>query len=103
MKIIRIEHDGSGGSRTSDIEVDLQEQPFAANVPPLLVSQPRPAQDVRLVEFPPDVRDTEPHPTPRRQYAVILSGVAETETTDGEVRRFGPGALVLLEDAEGRG
>ena len=103
MRYVRIEHDGAGGSRTTDVDVPLQEQPFAANVPPLLVSASTAADAVVFVEFPDDVRDTEPHPTPRRQFAVILSGLCQTMTTDGEVRRLSPGSIVLLEDSEGVG
>jgi hypothetical protein len=69
----------------------------------LLVSEAMSASGVVFVEFPSSVRDTEPHPTPRRQFAAILNGVAETETTDGEVRRHGPGSVVLLEDTVGTG
>jgi hypothetical protein len=61
------------------------------------------ASGIVFVEFPSSVRDTNPHPTPRRQFGAVMNGVAETQTTDGEVRRFGPGSLVLLEDTQGRG
>ena len=32
-----------------------------------------------------------------------MSGAVEMETTDGTVRRLGPGDLVLLEDTSGKG
>jgi quercetin dioxygenase-like cupin family protein len=32
-----------------------------------------------------------------------LSGEIEAEVSDGEVRRFGPGAVILLEDTSGPG
>jgi hypothetical protein len=103
MRYVHIEHDGSGGSRSTDVEVTVEEQPYAAGVPPLLVASAIAAVGVVFVEFPGSVRDTEPHPTPRRQFGAILHGVAETETTDGEVRRYEPGSVVLLDDTEGRG
>ena len=34
---------------------------------------------------------------------MILTGELEIEVSDGEVRRFGPGTLVLGDDATGRG
>lgn len=43
------------------------------------------------------------HPTPRRQFIIILTGGLEVEVSDGEVRRFGPGSIALIEDTEGRG
>jgi hypothetical protein len=103
MTYVKIEHDGAGGSRSVDVEVDVDEQPFAAGVPPLLVSAPATATNAVFVEFPADVRDTDPHPTPRRQIGVVMNGVAETKTTDGAVRRFSAGSVVLLEDTQGAG
>ena len=103
MNVVKISHDGAGGSRSSDVAVDFEARPFAAGVPPLLVSQATSCHAVSFVEFPPEVRDTEPHPTPRRQFGAVLSGVAETETTDGEVRRLTAGSIVLVEDTLGRG
>jgi hypothetical protein len=103
LNYVRIEHDGAGGSRAVDVPVPLEEQPFAVGVPPLLVSAPHTASAVVFLEFPSSVRDTEPHPTPRRQFGVVLGGVVETKTSDGIVRRYSPGSVVLLEDTDGAG
>ena len=43
------------------------------------------------------------HPTPRRQIFFCLSGEVEAQVSDGEVRRFGAGSIVLLEDTTGKG
>jgi hypothetical protein len=43
------------------------------------------------------------HPAPRRQFVVQLAGEVDVEASDGEVRRLGPGAVVLVEDTEGPG
>lgn len=53
----------------------------------------------RVVSAHPD----EPHPAPRRQFMVNLSGMLEIEVSSGDTRRFGPGDLVLFEDTTGRG
>jgi hypothetical protein len=103
MAYVKIEQDGAGGSRSVDVDVAVDARPFAAGVPPLLVSSPLDAAEAVFVEFPSDVRDTDPHPTPRRQLGIVLGGVAETTTTDGAVRRFSAGSVVLLEDTEGAG
>jgi hypothetical protein len=103
VQVVRITHDDAGGSRSSDIAVEFEGRPFAAGVPPLLVSQATRCHALSFVEFPAQVRDTAPHPTPRRQFGTVLTGVAETKTTDGEVRRLTPGTVVLLEDTDGRG
>jgi hypothetical protein len=103
MTYVRIESDESGGSRSVDVDVAVEEQPFAAGVPPLFVSPPFGATAATFVEFPHAVKDTDPHPTPRRQFGVVLSGIAETRTSDGAVRRFEAGSVVLLEDTHGAG
>ena len=43
------------------------------------------------------------HPSPRRQLYFNLGGRLEVEVGDGETRRVGPGAIVLLEDLTGTG
>ena len=43
------------------------------------------------------------HPAPRRQFVITLSGEAEVEASDGEVRRIGPGTVMLAEDTGGKG
>ena len=40
---------------------------------------------------------------PRRQLIIHLAGEAEVEVSDGEVRRFGPGSVMLVEDVSGKG
>ena len=43
------------------------------------------------------------HPAPRRQFVINLTGTVEIEASDGEVRRFGPGSIMLAEDTTGKG
>ena len=39
----------------------------------------------------------------RKQFVITLRGEVEIEVSDGEVRRFGPGSVLLAEDIDGRG
>lgn len=43
------------------------------------------------------------HNAPRRQLIVNLDGWVEIETGSGEIRRFGPGSMMLAEDVTGQG
>jgi hypothetical protein len=43
------------------------------------------------------------HPAPKKQVLFYLAGEIEAETSDGEVRRFGPGSVTLVEDTTGKG
>jgi quercetin dioxygenase-like cupin family protein len=40
---------------------------------------------------------------PERQFVIHLRGSVDVEASDGEVRRFGPGDVVLVEDTTGAG
>jgi hypothetical protein len=43
------------------------------------------------------------HTAPERQFAISVNGWVEYQTSDGLVRRFNPGEIVLVEDTSGRG
>ncbi len=43
------------------------------------------------------------HPAPRRQYIIPMAGEVEVEVSDGTIRRFGVGTLMLVEDVTGKG
>jgi hypothetical protein len=103
MQYVKVVTTEDGGSRFVDIDVEQTEAPFAENVPPLLVSQPLRVQGLVFVTTPDDLRDTEPHPAPRRQFVIALDGEFEIETTDGDRRTFPPGGVALVEDTAGRG
>lgn len=106
MKYTRIYADVNGESHFEDLEVQFQEVDFAPPTPPLNLSPFSPATRYGFVVFPADRysdwHDTW-HTTPQRQIFFVLSGVGELEVSDGEVRRFEPGSVVLLEDTTGKG
>jgi hypothetical protein len=43
------------------------------------------------------------HRPPGRIYLIALKGMSEVTASDGEVRRFGPGSLLLMDDLTGKG
>ena len=43
------------------------------------------------------------HTAPQRWYLIVIQGISEVTTSDGEVRRFGPGAMLLMDDTTGKG
>ena len=98
----RVYSDSSGESHFADGQIDFHIADYAPPAPPMSVSAVRPADGVVFLSSPPGwVGDF--HPAPRRQFVLLLSGELEVEVTDGEVRRFGPGAILLVEDTVGRG
>jgi hypothetical protein len=52
---------------------------------------------------PPEWDGSIPHPTPHRQLMCNLRGEYEVTTSDGAVRRFSAGSILLLEDTTGSG
>jgi quercetin dioxygenase-like cupin family protein len=43
------------------------------------------------------------HRAPRRMYLIVVQGMSEVTAGDGEVRRFGPGSVLLMDDTSGKG
>jgi quercetin dioxygenase-like cupin family protein len=43
------------------------------------------------------------HNAPQAWYLVVLQGASEVTTSDGQVRQFGPGSVILLDDTVGKG
>ncbi|MCX6385293.1 MAG: hypothetical protein NTV40_01430 [Solirubrobacterales bacterium] len=100
MSYVRIYADETGETHFEDVVVERNEETYALGE--WLISLPYPVKDMRfrraVVEYP-----DEPHVAPARQFLVALAGLTEMEVSDGEVRQFGPGTVVLVEDVTGKG
>jgi hypothetical protein len=97
MKYFRIYADADGESHFEDVEVTLEDQGGQSALSTLI-----PASGVIFRRTPAD-QYLDWHPAPRRQFVVTLSGEAEVEASDGEVRKIGPGTVMLAEDLTGKG
>jgi quercetin dioxygenase-like cupin family protein len=98
----RISTDSKGGTYFDTVTVEQSLLRGAPPAAPFYVSDDGPASKYRFYTFEPGwVGDW--HPAPARQFLALMKGMVEMETTDGEVRRFLPGDLVLLQDTSGRG
>jgi quercetin dioxygenase-like cupin family protein len=94
--------DADGGSHFDEVDEALVPTAFVPTKPPLALSAPHTATATVFCRLAPGW-DGAWHPSPRRQFAVTLSGEWEITVTDGECRRFGPGEFLLLDDLTGRG
>jgi hypothetical protein len=103
MRFPKVTDDGSGGTRFDEFDVPQAETPYAENVPPLLISAALAGTGAVFVTVPVEVRETERHPAPRRQFVVVLEGQFEIGTTDGEKRSLSPGMIALMDDVGTRG
>jgi quercetin dioxygenase-like cupin family protein len=98
----RIYADAQGNSHFDTVTIEQTLARAAPPAAPFYVSGDRPASKYRFYTFEPGWVG-ELHPAPTRQFLALMSGEVEMETTDGMVRRLGPGDLVLLEDTSGKG
>jgi hypothetical protein len=97
MHYFRIYAGADGESHFEDVAVALSGQPGGSEY-----SELHPASGVIFRRSPAD-QFLDWHPAPRRQFVVTLSGEAEVEASDGEVRHIGPGTIMLAEDLTGKG
>lgn len=102
VSFVRIVTTPDGGSRFVDDATPLADGDFAPPAPPLGLGPVAGATATRCIGAPAGW-DSPPHPAPARQWIVMLRGAVESTTSDGEVRVFGPGAAVLVEDTTGAG
>ncbi len=102
MKLARIFSDDKGESHFDDVEISFSDTAFIEGAQPIGLAEAWSAERVSMAKVPPGWSDPQ-HPTPARQIAVFLSGVAEMATSDGETRVFEKGDVVMLEDVSGSG
>ena len=98
----RIYGDAKGDSHFDTVTIEQRLARAAPPAAPFYVSEDRPASNYRFYSFEPGWIG-ELHPAPTRQFLALMSGAVEAETTDGTVRQFGPGDLILLEDTSDKG
>lgn len=113
MRYVRIFSDAAGASHFQDVEVPVAAPAGSARADAragtegggdvgTLLSDPLPVSGLIFRQ----VRSSAAsawHVAPRRQFVVHVEGEVEVEVSDGEVRRFGPGSVVLVEDTHGAG
>jgi hypothetical protein len=102
MKYVRLYADSNGESHFEDVTVDLTLGDYSPPTPPISISPFVAATQVGFLSAPPGWIG-EWHPVPRRHMFFYLIGEMEVEVSDGEVRRFRAGSVVLCEDTGGRG
>jgi len=102
VKYTSIYTDQKGISHFEDVEVELALADFAPPAPPLLISPFGQAVQYTFGILPSGWFGIQ-HPTPKRQFSFFLTGEVEVEAGDGELRRFGPGGVLLMEDTVGKG
>jgi hypothetical protein len=102
VKYTRLYADAQGESHFEDLEVELTSTEFAPQAPPLDLSTFFPAQRMAFFGAPAGWSG-DWHPSSGRNMFTVITGEWEIESSDAEVRRFGPGSTLLVEDTYGKG
>ncbi len=100
---VRLFADEHGESHFEEVAVELTPVDFAPPAPPLHVAALFPATHCSVVGAPAEWAGQVPHPAPRRQLFCTLQGEYEVTASDGSIRRFPAGSLLLLEDTTSKG
>jgi hypothetical protein len=104
VQYTRLYADHDGESHFEDVDVALSSVDFAAGAPPVILSEWQTAERVGFIGgTSAGWHGDAPHPTPRRQFMVWLSGQTHVQASDGETRVMGPGAVLLFDDTWGKG
>jgi quercetin dioxygenase-like cupin family protein len=102
LKYTSIYTGADGVSHFREVEGELAPTVIGPLIPPLGASTPAPAEAYYFLAFPPGIQ-MDWHPAPRRLFHFFLAGQCEVTVSDGEVRAFRAGDIVLAEDTAGRG
>ena len=102
-KYLRLYSDENGDSHFEDFEVPLVPVDFAPPAAPLKIAQFLPATQTLWLGAQVGWAGEEPHPSPRRMIFCTMQAEYEVTTSDGIVRAFPVGSVLLLEDTTGKG
>ncbi len=97
-----IESTPDGSSRFAEVEFEFAPGDVPAEVPPYVATTDLKPERMVFSEFPAGF-EMDWHPAPRRQFIIMLNGVMEVTTGDGDTRRFRSGDVLLVTDTSGQG
>jgi len=103
VRIARLYADERGETHFGHADIPLASAALFPEQPPYRLTRFSAPRGVKLFAVPAGSGVFEWHTAPERQLAVALNGTVEYETSDGEIRRLGPGEVLLVEDTTGRG
>jgi hypothetical protein len=102
VRYVRLYSDADGESHFEDCTLDIHETVYAPPAPPLIVSGAVAARQFHILTCATGWYG-DWHPAPARQFMMLMTGRVKVEVSNGEIREFGPGLLILVEDTEGCG
>lgn len=97
MHYFRIYADQDGETHFEDLEIQVNQPSNGSDLSEIIPASGVIFRRSRADQF------IDWHPAPRRQFVITLSGRAEVEASDGEIRQIGPGTIMLADDTTGKG
>jgi hypothetical protein len=102
IEYVRIYADSNGCSHFEVKNINLESKDYAPPAPPLNTSVAESANQSVFLELPVGWYG-DWHPTPVRQWLILMSGECEFEAGDGDRLIRKAGDVVLLDDTSGKG
>ncbi len=102
MKYTRLFAAEDGESHFADVEIDFADSVYESSAPPLGLSMFADAAEFGFMNASAGW-ESDWHPSAARNFFVVVSGEWEVTSSDGEMRRFREGSLLLVEDTTGKG
>ena len=99
---LRIYSDSDGCSHFEEKRIVFESKDYAPPAPHLYTSFTKSADNFIFLELPVDWYG-DWHPTPVRQWLILMTGACEFEAGDGEKNIRKAGEVVLLDDTIGKG
>lgn len=99
---VRLFSDDQGESHFQDIQTDLNATEFAPRIPNLFISNAFPASQASFFGAP-SGWEADWHVSSGRHLFAVISGVWEVTASNGEMRTFSQGDVLLVEDTSGKG
>ena len=102
MRIIRFFDTPDGGSCFEEVDIAFP-QPFTDEYNNTYhLTKSFSAPNAVIADLPHGL-DQDWHVAPNRQIVIVLSGVLEVQTTDGEKRQWNAGGMFMADDPRGKG
>lgn len=102
IEYLRIFADSDGCSRFETLNIEMKMNDYAPPATPLFTSSLESAEACAFLELPVGWYG-DWHPTPVRQWLILMTGECEFETGDGQCCRRKAGEVVMLDDTVGKG
>ncbi len=101
-KCTRLFSDDAGESHFQDVEIEFAATDYAPPAAPLDLSAFTQAKQIGFMRAPAGW-SSDWHPSSARNFFMVVSGEWEVTASDGEMRKFGAGSMLLVEDTHGKG